>query len=800
MPRTPRRRRLGAALLGIALLAAQVSLSSQAATAERGYWLVDGLGNVYEFGGAVFKGSARSNAPVVSITPTPSGEGYWVAAADGGVFTFGDAPFRGSLGGQQLGHPIVGMAATPDGDGYWLVDSAGKVFAFNATHFGDAGAVNAPVAGIASTPGGDGYWLADAAGGVHTFGAAEHSGDADNCSLPAGIVGIASSGAGTAASPPPARPNCGLPTTTTRTLAAVADAEVEAADPGRNNGSGAQMAADSTPQRRAYLAFDTSGLGGVSSARLRVFVKGGSVNGPAVHRVDGGWSEQSITWANQPGPAGAALDNRGALGTGQWAEWDVTAAVAAGASSFVLVADSSDGTYLATREDGRPAQLVVTTGGGSPPDPDPLGGRPNFIVINTDDQRLEGTLDIMPKTRQWLAAAGTSFTQGFATTPLCCPSRSGLFSGRYTHNHGNLNNQTTDQLDFNATIQRYLHDAGYRTGMVGKFLMNWSNSNRPPHFDYWALTRGGYYDVSYGTDQGSLRADYSTWETGRQALRILDAFEGRDADPFFLYVAPQAPHDPWEPEPAYRTADVGSWDGNPAVHETDRSDKPTWVRDFHVDYAEGAATRASQLRLLKSVDDMVDSVMRRLTDLGEAANTVVIFTSDNGYLWGEHGMRSKYNPYDGSVRVPFIVRWPGKVAAGAVDPRPVGNVDITPSLLAAAGVSPSLVYPFDGRPFLNTGGLSGVVRPEAYLEYFVDEHRDIPDWSAIRTTRLNYVEYYDGDRIIYREYYDLVADPWELHNLLGDTSGTNDPDTSGLSARLARYRTCRGTTGTTACA
>ncbi|MGH8975382.1 MAG: sulfatase-like hydrolase/transferase, partial [Acidimicrobiia bacterium] len=660
------------------------------------------------------------------------------------------------------------------------------------------------------------YWLADAAGGVHAFGAAEHSGEADGCNLPAGIVGIAASGAGTVASPPPARPNCGLPTTTTtsggggspRTLAAVADADVEAADPGRNNGSGSQMAVDGSPKRRAYLAFDTSGLGAVSSARLRVFVKGGSANGPAVHRAGGGWSERSITWANQPGPAGAALANRGALGSGQWAEWDVTAAVAAGASSFVLVADSSDGTYLATREDGRPAQLVVTTSGGtSPPDPgdptdpgDPPGGRPNFLVINTDDQRLDGTLEIMPKTRQWLAAAGTSFTQGFATTPLCCPSRSGLFSGRYTHNHGNLNNQTTDRLDLDATVQRYLHDAGYQTGLVGKFLLNWSNSTRPPHFDRWALTSGGYYDVAFGTDQGSLRADYSTWETRRQAERILNAFETRDADPFFLYVAPQAPHDPWDPEPAYRTAEVGAWNGNPAVHETDRSDKPAWVRDFHVDFDEGAATRASQLRLLKSADDMVDSVMRRLTALGEADNTVVIFTSDNGYLWGEHGMRSKYNPYDGSVRVPFIVRWPGKVAAGAVDPRPVGNVDITPSLLAAAGVSPRLVYPFDGRPFLDPGGLSGVVRPEAYLEYFMDEHRDIPDWSAIRTTRLNYVEYHDGDRIVYREYYDLVADPWELNNLFGDASGANDPDTSGLSARLARYRTCRGTTGTTACA
>ncbi len=860
MPRTRRRRRLGAALLGVALLAAQATLISQAATAEWGYWLVDGRGNVYEFGGAAFKGSAVSNATVVSITATPSGGGYWVAAADGGVFTFGDAPFRGSLGdmtlnrpvvgmaatpsgngywlvaadggiftfgdapfrgslgGQQLSHPIVAMASTPSGNGYWLVDSAGKVFAFDAPHFGDAGALGAPVADITPTPGGDGYWLADAGGRVHAFGAAEYSGGAEGCNLPAGIVGIAASGAGTALSPPPARPNCGLPTTPTtsggsgssRTLTAVADADVAAADAGRNFGSGSQMVADGSPQRQAYVRFDTSGLGTVSTARLRVLVKGGSANGPAIHRAGGAWSEMSITWANQPGPTGAALDNRGALNTGQWAEWNVTAAVAAGAGSFVLVPDSSDGSYFATREEGHPAQLVVTTSGttssdpvdpGDPTDPvDSPGGRPNFLVINTDDQRLDGTMDIMPKTRQWIAAAGTSFTQGFATTPLCCPSRSGLFSGRYTHNHGNLNNQTTDQLDQNATMQRYLHDAGYQTGMVGKFLMGWSNSTRPPNFDYWALTSGGYYDVPYGTDQGSLRADYSTWESGRQTLRILDAFERRDADPFFLYLAPQAPHDPWDPEPAYRSADVGAWDGNPAVHETDRSDKPKWVRDFHVDYAEGAGIRASQLRLLKSVDDMVDSVMRRLTALGEADNTVVIFTSDNGYLWGEHGMKSKYNPYDGSVRVPFIVRWPGKVGAGAVDPRPVGNVDIAPSLLAAAGISPRLVYPFDGRPFLDTTGLSGAVRPEAYLEYFMDEHRAIPDWSAIRTTRFNYVQYYDGDQIVYREYYDLVADPWEIRNLLGDTITTNDPDTSGLATRLARYRTCRGTTGTTACA
>jgi arylsulfatase A-like enzyme len=430
---------------------------------------------------------------------------------------------------------------------------------------------------------------------------------------------------------------------------------------------------------------------------------------------------------------------------------------------------------------------------------EPDGPRPNLIVFMTDDQRYADTLDVMPQTMRYFGAEGTVFPNGFANTPLCCPSRSTTFSGRYTHNHGNLNNQTTTNLDYDATFQAYLKGAGYQTGLVGKFLIGWNNGDQPPHTDYWALSAGGYLNVPWGTDEGSLRADYTTHEARRQALRILDNFEQDDDRPFVLYIATQAPHSPWEPEAQYATADIGQWAGNPSVFETDRSDKPSWVRGSDWTYEESLDIRTNQLRTLKSVDDMVGAVMDRLDELGEGSNTVSVFTSDNGYQWGEHGLTSKYHPYNNSINVPFMVRWPGHVPAGRVDRRLVGNVDITPSLLAAARVTPELKYPLDGIPFLSATGLAEETRPEAYLEFFEDEHRSIPNWSSIRTEWFQYVEYERDGTVVFREYYDLYNDPHQLVNLLKDGKSGNDPDTTALSARLAVYRQCSGAAGALPC-
>src|SRR6185437_14645553 len=116
-----------------------------------------------------------------------------------------------------------------------------------------------------------------------------------------------------------------------------------------------------------------------------------------------------------------------------------------------------------------------------------------------------------------------------------------------------------------------------------------------------------------------------------------------------------------------------TWDGNPAVFEADRRDKPPYVRASHITFAEGASVRRQQLRTLISVDDMVDAIFRKLQARGEAQNTLAIFSSDNGFLHGEHGLQRKAVPYTGSIGVPFLIRWPGHVPAGRVDSRFIAN-------------------------------------------------------------------------------------------------------------------------------
>ncbi|MEW6472464.1 MAG: DNRLRE domain-containing protein [Actinomycetota bacterium] len=599
--------------------------------------------------------------------------------------------------------------------------------------------------------------------------------------------------------PPPPPPPAG-----SVTLTPDADARVESANPARNFGSSSTLVADGSPVTSSYLRFVVpSSVNDVTRARLRLYVTDSSGGGAVLFPTSSDWTESGVTYQSRPARTGPEATRTGAVTSGRWVELDVTSLVTGpGTVSLELAGASGDGVDFKSRNStsNRP-ELVVDTGTPPPPPPPPPpGSQPNFVVFLTDDQRGADTLGVMPKTMQWFADGGTVFPNGVATTPLCCPSRSGVFSGRYTHNHGNLNNQTTDNLDYDATFQAYLKAAGYQTGIVGKFLLDWNKSTPPPYFDYWAVTSGGYENVTFGTDQGSLTAAYTTTETGRQALRMLDAFEADDSRPFVLYVATQAPHSSWEPEPAYESADVGPWEGNPSIFESDRSDKPSWVRSSSKSFNEGAGIRRQQLRTLKSVDDMVDRVMTRLDALGEGANTVSIFTSDNGYQWGEHGLTSKYHPYNQSVSVPFMVRWPGRVPAGFVDRRYVGNVDITPSMLSAAAVTPALRHPLDGRPFLDPAGLSAERREEGYLEYFRDEHRSIPDWSSIRTEDFQYVEYRDGNNVVFREYYDMRADPFQLVNLLADGNPGNDPPTAALAERLSVYRRCSGTTGPTACA
>jgi arylsulfatase A-like enzyme len=431
---------------------------------------------------------------------------------------------------------------------------------------------------------------------------------------------------------------------------------------------------------------------------------------------------------------------------------------------------------------------------------EPAAAAPNVLIIVTDDQRAANTMWVMPKTRFRFVRNGVRYLRGFATTPLCCPSRATILTGRYAHNTGVHTNGRPSALDRTTLFPRLLQRAGYRTAMVGKFLNSWPVTTAPPYFHRWALQGGRpYVDPTFNIN-GTIRTvqGYSTRLAGDFAIRFLRRFETHDAAPWFLYLAPTAPHHPWTAEPRYRDAPPATWGGNPAVFERDRSDKPPSFRKIHWTLAEGRAVRAGQLRALMSVDDLVGRVFATLHDLGERRATLAFFLSDNGFLWADHHLGGARNtagqkrlPYTDSVRVPFFVSWPGHLPGGTRDGRLTGNVDIAPTVLGAAGIPPDpFKPPLDGRSLL---------KPDARNRILLERWREsvgswIPNWASIRTHGYQYIEYYANDGVtrIFREYYDLRRDPWQLRNLLHDGNPDNDPNVAPLRRQLATDRHCSG--------
>jgi arylsulfatase A-like enzyme len=421
---------------------------------------------------------------------------------------------------------------------------------------------------------------------------------------------------------------------------------------------------------------------------------------------------------------------------------------------------------------------------------------PNVLIIVTDDQRATETLDVMPTTRQWFGGGGVTFTDAYAGTPLCCPARAAIMTGRFNHNNGVLTNADQARLDQTSTIQRYLGQRGYLTAIAGKYLNGWPLAQNPPHFDRWAIQQGGYYDTNFNVNGPPVQtvARYSTDYVADWATQWVNGFfENNDTSPWFLYVAPFAPHGPWTAEGGhpsddndYRTANVGTWGGNPAVFETDESDKPMFVRQSDQTFQEGQSNRQGQLRSLLSVDDLVEDISGAIEARGEQ-NTLAFYISDNGFFWSEHGLNGKNQAYTQSIRVPFMARWPGQIPAGTTEGRPVANVDIVATIMDAVGFGPDPQYPIDGRSLLNPDA-----RRKMLTESWPLGSRG--PWASTTARSYQYVEYYDdtSGAVDFREYYDLTEDPWELTNLYGDANPRNDPWPGALSRELERLHTCAG--------
>lgn len=428
--------------------------------------------------------------------------------------------------------------------------------------------------------------------------------------------------------------------------------------------------------------------------------------------------------------------------------------------------------------------------------------RPNVLIVVTDDQRFD-SLGVMPKTRRLVTDKGTRFTNAFATTPACCPSRASIFTGRYVHNHGVLTNDgtTTSDLDHTTTLQARLQENGYKTAIFGKYLNGWDITRRPPHFDRWAIS-GAVSDLYYRNNgwniQGAVKTigRYATHFIKRKTVEFIGSSTAR-RHPWLAYTTFTAPHAPFQPERKYARAPVPSFVPNPAVQEEDRSDKPPWVQERETPLSVVKRQRRGQMRTLMSVDDAIARIVRELRETGQAGNTIIFFISDNGYLHGEHSLQGKTTPYMPSVRVPLLLRWPAGVPQGATDDRLVANVDVAPTVMDALDL-PVDPLEMDGRSLLDLSW----ERDRLLLEYWARSGRNTPDWGGMITSDHQYMEYYEdedfGGEPIFAEYYNISLDPYQLENLIPHVPGR--PATLPVvSQQLDADRNCRGIEGPEAC-
>ncbi len=476
------------------------------------------------------------------------------------------------------------------------------------------------------------------------------------------------------------------------------------------------------------------------------------------------------------------------------------AAVIRAVAAVMVAALVASGCSAPGRDTGAAAPRTTSGSGGGE------GARkPNVLVIVTDDQRAD-SMGVMRDTLRLIADEGVSFPNGYATTPACCPSRASIFTGRYAHSHGVRTNDgsTTDNLDHESTLQAYLQEEGYTTALYGKYLNGWDRTVNPPHFDRWAFFAGSqprqyYYDNQWNV-QGDIRVirRYSTRFIQGKVLDFLGSGLARRA-PWLTFVTTPAPHGPFLPQERYSEAEVPAFERNPAVEEDDLSDKPAYVQAADRPASAGERAHLGQLRTLLSVDDLVESVFAKLAATGQADNTLVFYLSDNGHMHLEHGLTGKTTPYQDSVRIPMFMRFPGHVDPGTSDDRLVATIDVAPTVLDALGLEPPEEPAMDGRSLLDHDW----ARDRLLLEYFSRAERATPDWASTLTVEDQYVEYYEpdaGSRVSFREYYDLVADGFQLENLLGPGDPADDPaDLVVRSQQLARDRTCSGTTGASAC-
>jgi len=493
--------------------------------------------------------------------------------------------------------------------------------------------------------------------------------------------------------------------------------------------------------------------------------------------------------------------------------------------------------------------------------------RPNVIVVLTDDQTVSQlSAATMPKTLAELGDRGTSFNQSIVSSPLCCPSRAGFITGDYPHNSGVYDNEPGygALIDKSSIIYSWLQAAGYRTGHIGRYLLNYDR--QPPLGADYADTDGGltaptglddwfgfvgpstYYYGAEFSDNGTPvtaetdRAGYTTRVMNNQALDFIrDATA--DPRPFFLMLAHVAPHAAANTGPGQcgvgglpipDDGKLGKWEDAPlpkppSFNESKLADKPDWIATR----PPIGHTKRHDLKLgwrcanasLATVDDGVAQIVRQLRRQGELNDTAIFFTSDNGYLFGEHRVvLNKVYPYEEALRVPLLARVPTSLLGRRVQRRGrpptvdslVSQLDLTATILDLADASPCTAggdcRRLDGRSLmpLLRGHKPDWARDRSLL-FQIGQNRacgSLPErglrnfYDGVRTNRYVYIEHNrvnpeNGacDRPEY-ELYDLKRDPYQLRSTAVNPA-TQAPSAlqSRLAQRLAVLRQCSGIEG-----
>jgi N-acetylglucosamine-6-sulfatase len=440
--------------------------------------------------------------------------------------------------------------------------------------------------------------------------------------------------------------------------------------------------------------------------------------------------------------------------------------------------------------------LVAILGYGAPGQAQQETPSPNVLYIVLDDADAELVERYMPTVRDRIKEAGAEFTNFYITESQCCPSRVSTLLGEYPHVHQvESNTKPMAAAKYRSmgheprAIGPEMQDRGYRTGLIGKYLNGYNNARKPPGWDRWFARFSPpqpYFDWD-ATNQrkvehfGTEPKAYSDAVIMKQGMIWTSAA----AEPFYLYLAPTGPHTPYDDPPGYENRFTStSQTKTPAYNEREVSDKPSFIRHRPRIKGKEARTiaqahkhRASKAAML---DHKIAVVLNALEARGKLENTYIIFTSDNGFMEGEHRLWDiKAWPYEESTHLPLYISGPGITPGTQVDAL-ASNVDFYATITDIQG-EPELR---DGRSLLPLA--TGEIAPSEWPRKSIlseGVERGPKDFELVRTGRYKYIEYHNGEK----ELYDLQADPNELESF--DESA--DPDLlTQLQSIVEELATC----------